>query len=43
MPRSIYREQPEVWAALQQHAFAADFSWAASAEQYRAMYQELLG
>lgn len=37
----IYRSEPEHWAALQQHAFAADFSWARSAQQYIDMYRAL--
>ncbi len=38
----IYREQPEVHQQLRKQAMQADFSWAQSAEQYRALYQKLL-
>ena len=38
----LYREEPEAFAGLRRNAMEADFSWAASAEQYKALYHNLL-
>ena len=37
----LYREEPEIWRGLQEQAMAADFSWKASAAQYRKLYRSL--
>ena len=37
----LYREEPEAWRRLQEQAMAADFSWHASALQYRKLYRSL--
>ncbi len=38
---TLYREDPETWRKLQEQAMAADFSWKASAQSYRALYRSL--
>jgi starch synthase len=34
--------EPDVWAALQQHGMAADFSWSRSASDYLALYEKVI-
>ena len=35
-------QQPELWRQLQVHAMAADHSWQHSAEEYRALYRQVV-
>lgn len=39
---ALYR-QPDLWRRLQANGMAADFSWAASARAYAALYRDLTG
>ena len=38
----IWEKKQPTWKKLQQNAMAADFSWRASANRYRALYRDLL-
>ena len=39
---NLYHNEPTAWKKLVENAIATDFSWDSSAEQYSALYKELL-
>ena len=43
MAKSVYADQPKVYAKLQQHAMVKDFDWHHSATEYLKGYQRILG
>ena len=43
MAKSVYADQPKVYAKLQQHAMVKDFDWHHSAAEYLKGYQRILG
>ena len=38
---ALYRDDPAAWRRLQENAMAQDFSWGASAQEYRKLYRSL--
>jgi starch synthase len=38
----IYRQNQRAWSRMRQNAMAKDFSWTASAEKYRKLYQQII-
>lgn len=39
----VYKHHPKRWRAMQQRAMSEDFSWKASAKEYRKLYNKLAG
>ncbi|MBQ0078429.1 MAG: glycogen synthase GlgA [Eubacterium sp.] len=39
----MWENNPEMWAKLQQNGLEVDFSWAIPAEEYKTMYDEMIG
>ena len=39
----VYQHHPKRWRAMQQKAMSEDFSWKASAKEYRKLYRKLAG
>ena len=39
---TVWYDDHDMWEKLQQNAMAQDFSWAKSAEVYKAIYDELV-
>ncbi len=39
----LYRQEPEIWAAMQHNAMGQDYSWQRSSAEYEKLYQSLAG
>ena len=37
----LYRDHPEAWSQIQQRGMARDWSWAASAAEWAALYRRV--
>ena len=41
--KSVYYDNKDEWNKIVERAMTVDFSWAASAKKYQALYDELIG